>query len=127
MENPVDTGIIGTRVIRKNAISLASLLNESVELHHSINRSHLNLQNFQIITPKNGSNTSTMRYQLGRPPQKINFFRIIICRYEKSLCYIMINNDHNRSLFHRYLLLRDNGTVTIGTFMRIIVPYPIIQ
>ena len=30
-------------------------------------------------------------------------------------------------LFHRYLLLRDNGTVTIGTLMRIIAPHPIIQ
>ena len=39
----------------------------------------------------------------------------------------MINCDQNMRLFHRDLLLQDNGTFTIGTFMRIIVPHRIIQ
>ena len=50
-----------------------------------------------------------------------------MCRNEENIYYIMINYKHNRRLFHRYLLLRDNGTVTIGTLMRIIAPHPIIQ
>ena len=44
IKTPVDNGLIGTRVTSTNALSLASLLDESVELHHNINSSHLNLQ-----------------------------------------------------------------------------------
>ena len=39
----------------------------------------------------------------------------------------MINHEHNRRFLNIYLLLRDNGTVTISTFMRIIVLHPSIQ
>ena len=127
MENPVDTGLISTRVTRKNAISLTSLLDETIELHHNINRSHPNLQNLRIITPKNVRSTATMKYQRGGFSQYINFICIIMCRHEENICYIMINHDHNRQLFHRYLLMRDNGTVTISTFIRILAPHPIIQ
>ena len=123
----MDTGLIGTRVMEMNSISLTILLDETVELHHNINPYHLSLQFFRIITPKNGSNTATMKYQRGRFSQNITFIHIIMCRHGENISYIVINHNHNRSLFHRYLLLRDNGTVTIGTFMRIIVPYPIIQ
>ena len=44
MENPVYTGLIGTRSMKTNAISLTTLLDENVELYHNINRSHLNIQ-----------------------------------------------------------------------------------
>ena len=65
METPVDTGLIGTIFMRINTISLTSLFDETVELHYNINRSHSNLQNLQTITPKNGINTSNMKFQLG--------------------------------------------------------------
>ena len=53
MEVPVDTGLIGKIVTRTNSISPTSLLDETVELHHNNNHSHLNFQIFQIIAPKN--------------------------------------------------------------------------
>ena len=127
METPVDTGLIGTRVMRMNEISLAGLLNESVELHQNINRFHLNLQILIIITPKNGSNITTMKYQRRGSHQKINFIHIIMCRHEENLCYIMINHEHNRRLFPRDILLHNNGTVTIGNLMSIIAPHLIIK
>ena len=105
MENPVDTGLIGTRVMRTNAISLTSLLDETVELYHNINCSHPNLQILRIITPKNGSNTATMKYKRGGFPPNINSIRIIMCRQEENICCIMINHEHNSRLFHRDLLL----------------------
>ena len=120
-------GLIGTRIMRKNAILIASLLGESVEPHNNINISHLNLQKFLIIAPKNGSNTATMKYQRGGFPQNITFIRIVMCRREENICYIMINYEHKRRLSHRYLLLQNNGTVTIGTFMRILAPHLINQ
>ena len=44
-----------------------------------------------------------------------------------NIFYIMINHELNRMLFHRDSLLRDNETVTIRTFMRIIATHLIIQ
>ena len=61
-ETTVDTSLIGTRFMRTNAISPASLLDESVALHQNINRSHLNLQILRIVTPKNGCNTANTKY-----------------------------------------------------------------
>ena len=113
--------------MRTNAISLTSLLYETVELHHNINRTHPNIRILQIITPKNGINTATMKYQRGGFPPNITFIRIIMCRYEKSLCFIMINHEHNKRLFHKYLLLQGNGTVTIVNLMMILAPHRIIQ
>ena len=37
----------------------------------------------------------------------------------------MMTNEMNKRIFHRYLMLRDNGTTTIGSYMRILAPYPI--
>ena len=50
-----------------------------------------------------------------------------MCRHEENICYIRINHEHNRKLVDRNLLLRDNGTVNIGNFMRILGPHLIIQ
>ena len=103
MANPMDTALICTRVMRTNEISPTSLLDENVELNHNMNCSHLNIQILRIITPNNGSNTSTMKYQQGRFSQNITLIRIIMCRHEDNVYYIMINHEHNRRLFHRYL------------------------
>ena len=127
METPIDLGLIGTRVMRTNPITIEDLLDENVEFKHNINRTHLKLQILRIITPKAGSNTATTKYQRGGMSQKISFVRIILCRNEDKLCYIMINHEHNKRLFHRDLLLRDNGVVTIGSFMRLLAPHPITQ
>ena len=48
-------------------------------------------------------------------------------RNEENIYYIMMNNDNNRRLFHRDLVLRYNGMVTIVTFTRILAPHPIIK
>ena len=48
-------------------------------------------------------------------------------RHEENICYIVINCDHNRRLFHRDSSLQDNGTFTISTLMMILVPHPTFQ
>ena len=73
MENHVYTGLIGTRSMKTNAISLTTLLDENVELYHNINRSHLNIQ-FLTINPNNGSNTATMKYQRGGLSKRLLIF-----------------------------------------------------
>ena len=127
METPLGTGLIVTRVMRMNKKSLARLLYESIELHHNINHYHLNLQNLWTIIPKNGSNTTTMKYQWLGFYQNITFIRIIMCRHEENICCIMINYEHTSRLLYRDLLLQDNGVVTIRTFISILVPHTIIH
>ena len=76
MEAPVDNGLVGTRVMKINTIPLTILLDETFELHHNINRSHLNLQILQIITPNNGRNTAIMKPLLISIRQR-EFFYIV--------------------------------------------------
>lgn len=127
METPIDSTLVGTRAMGTHGLSLTDLLDDDIELRVNMNRSHLNVQILRIITPKPGSNSATTRYQRGGQSQKIVYVRIILCRHENKLCYIFINHEQNRRLFHRDLLLRDNGIVTIGTFMRLLAPHPVLQ
>ena len=125
IETPYDVTLVGKRVTMTTAISLQDLLNENVELNFRMNRCHLLVQILRIITPKAGNNIANTRYQRGNFQQKITFIRILLCRHENELCYIMMTNESNKRIFHRDLVLRDNGVVSIGTFMRILSPHPV--
>ena len=37
----------------------------------------------------------------------------------------MMSSDQNKRLFHRDLMLRDNGVITIGSYIRVLAPLPI--
>ena len=87
METSVNTGLIGTRVIRMSAISPTSILDGTVELHHRINCSHPKFQSLQMITQNNDSNNTTMKYQKGGYSQNITFFYIIMYRHEDFYIY----------------------------------------
>eukprot|EP00559_Dactyliosolen_fragilissimus_P002615 CAMPEP_0184868778 /NCGR_PEP_ID=MMETSP0580-20130426/31751_1 /TAXON_ID=1118495 /ORGANISM="Dactyliosolen fragilissimus" /LENGTH=333 /DNA_ID=CAMNT_0027369885 /DNA_START=200 /DNA_END=1198 /DNA_ORIENTATION=- len=107
-------------------ISVQDLMNENVETEMMLDDKHIVVQILRIITPQEGKNGNAMtRYQRSNNTKKITFSRILLCRNNRSLCYIMISNEKNRRLFHRDLLLRDNGTITIGSYLRIIAPLPV--
>ena len=126
MQSSIDQNLIGTRVMRTEEIKLKELLNENVEMEKSLNKTHVNLQILRIITPQAGNTGNAMtRYHGGNQQQRINFIRIILCRNDKDLCYIMMTSDMNKRLFHRDLMLRDNGTITIGSYLRLLAPHPI--
>ena len=126
MQSSIDQNLIGTRVMRTEEIKLKELLNENVEMEKSLNKTHVNLQILRIITPQAGNTGNAMtRYHRGNQQQRINFIRIILCRNDKDLCYIMMTSDMNKRLFHRDLMLRDNGTITIGSYLRLLAPHPI--
>ena len=107
-------------------VTIQDLLNEKVEEEMKLSRCHLTVQIMRIITPQGGqTGNAYTRYQRGAGQQKINFHRILLCRSKSTLCYLMITNDMNKRLFNRDILLRDNGTITVGTYMRVLAPYPI--
>lgn len=126
VQSPIDQNLINTRVMRTEEIRVKDLLNENVEMEMSLNKTHVNLQILRIITPQAGNTGNAMtRYQRGNQQQRINFIRIILCRNNNELCYIMMTSDTNKRLFHRDLMLRDNGTITIGSYIRLLAPHPI--
>ena len=60
----------------------------------------------------------------------MNFSRIFQCRVysalstseHKKIVYLMKSRSSNNQMFDRSLDFRDNGTITIGTFLRVIAP-----
>lgn len=126
IETPIDQSLIGKYVFNTREIKIQQLLNEEVESELNLGRMHLTIQLLRIITPQQGNTGNAFtRYQRGNAQQKINFIRIFLCRSHGRLCYIMMTNDMNKRIFHRDLMLRDNGTITIGSFFRLLAPYPI--
>ena len=90
-----------------------------------LSRCDLTVQIMRIITPQGGqTGNAYTRYQRGSGQQKINFHEILLCWARSTLCYLMITNDMNKRLFNWGILLWDNGTITFGTYMRILAPYP---
>jgi hypothetical protein len=123
---PIDHTLIGKYVLNTREISIQELLHEDVELDINLSRTHLVVQILRIITPQTGNTGNAYtRYQRGNQQQKLNFIRILLCRNGGRLCYLMMTNEMNKRIFHRDLMLRDNGTITIGSYMRILAPYPI--
>ena len=124
----IDKNLIGTRVMKTNEIKLNSLLNENIESIIDLEDTHLDVQILRIITPNDGkSGNAITRYQRNNQQKQLPYTRTLLCRTGPSLVYIMMSHDMNRRLYHRDLLLRDNGTITVGSFLRILGPHPIIR
>ena len=123
---PIDKSLIRSYVFRIREIMLRDLLNEDAEKIFNLFRMYLKVQILRIITPQaeNAGNAFT-RYQRGSQQQRVNFIRILLCRNKSKLCYLMITNDQNKRIFHRDLMLRENGNITVGSFFRVIAPYAV--
>ena len=126
IQAPVDRNLLGTRAMRTNEIKLTQLMNENIENEVNLGKTHMVVEILRIITPQTGNTGNAVtRFQRRQIEQRIMYVRILLCRNDSKLCYIMMNNESNKRIFHRDLLLRDNGTITCGTYMRLLAPYPV--
>lgn len=126
MHIPVNLNLIGSETMNTEKISVEDLMNENIETEMMLDDKHIMVQILRIITQQEGKNGNAMtRYQRSNNTKKITFSRILLCRNRRSLCYIMITHEKNRRLFHRNLLLQVNGTITIGSYLRIIALLPV--
>mmetsp|Transcript_16587 Transcript_16587/g.18921 ORF Transcript_16587/g.18921 Transcript_16587/m.18921 type:complete len:375 (+) Transcript_16587:144-1268(+) len=125
---PVDLDLINQPVMTNTTgISLARLSEPDIEFEMNMNRIHCDVQIMRIITPQPNQSAHT-RYRSTPGTQQVRFNRIILCRAvqeQSTLVYLMITNNTNYRLFHRDLILRDNGVICIGSFLRILCPFPI--
>ena len=127
LECPLDRNLLDKHIMDTLPVKIQELLQEDVETQLNLNRGHITVQILGIITPQGGpTGNAYTRFQRGNNgQQKINFIRILLCHSYGRPCYKMITNNLNRRLFSRDTMLRDNGTVTLGTYIRLLAPYPI--
>ena len=101
-------------------------INETIEDEINLNCAHLLVQVLRIITPQTGNSGNALsRYQKKPIEQKINCTKIYLCRNDEKLCYVMMNHELNKRIFHCDLLLRDNGKVACGPYLRLLAPYQV--
>ena len=119
---PFDRNLIGSAVMQTEEILIQDLLNEDVEFERNLSRTHLNVQILRILSPKGQAASALTRCQNRNNQQTLNHIRTFLCRNRDRLCCIMITSEANKRIFHRDLLPRDNGTITIGSCLRIVAP-----
>ena len=133
---PLDNELLNSRMIsRTNEVLIDDLIGDSV-YEMNLNRNYLDVQLVRIITPNRDQKAhiySIRRKQNNNSSSEVNFTRIFQCRIfsEKNksdhsrLIYLMEARNSNNVLLNRNLEYHDDGTITIGTFLRILAPQPI--
>jgi len=99
----------------------------------------IDVQILRILVQPRGANGSNYAYTYannrGRnnnrsQTSQVNYTRLILVRIMNKtesdrIAYIMEAKGTNQELWHRCIELRDNGTVTIGTVLRLMSPRPV--
>ena len=128
---PIDMNLINRRVMRTTEVTVTELMTDKVDETINMNRKHIDVQILRVITPQANQNATTRYQRTNQQNNNVRFTRFILCRVlsERSdlshLIYIRIHHDQNARLFHRNLVLRDNGVITIGSFLRILSPHQV--
>jgi hypothetical protein len=134
---PVDSTLNGSRMMtRMKEIGVDDLIGEKV-YSMNMNRNYIDVQLIRLITPVQKDHRVmiySVRKQNGsRNNQQVHFSRLLLCRLHPEsdhhnhsrLLYLMEANNSNNVLFERNLEYRDDGTMSVGCFFRILAPLPI--
>ena len=133
---PLDVSLRQSRLMRKmTEVNIDDLANDEAIFKMNLNRNYIDVQLVRVITPNKDqkANVYGIRRRNGGANQDVHFNRLFLCRIHSTrnleansrLLYLMEANGCNNMLFERNLELRDNGTISIGTFFRILAPLPI--
>ena len=117
-------------------VKLSDLANDDKIFDLNLNKIYLDVELLRIITPAADlkANIYQRRNKAGNSNgNQIPFHRIFLCRVHSSqnlsenskLLYLMESKGSNETLFDHDLQRRDNGTITIGSFFKIVAPLPI--
>ena len=131
---PLEDELLNSPIItRTREVSIDALRSDEV-YEMNMNRNYIDVQLLRIITPRSRDQKAYL-YSLrsgrrGGGSKDVNFTRIFQCRVystmntseHKRIIYLMESRNSNNNMFERNLDFRDNGTVTIGTFLRVIAP-----
>ena len=131
---PLEDELLNSPIItRTREVSIDALSSDEV-YEMNMNRNYIDVQLLRIITPRSRDQKAYL-YSLrsgrrGGGSKDVNFTRIFQCRVysaintseHKRIIYLMESRNSNNNMFERNLDFRDNGTVTIRTFLRVIAP-----
>lgn len=131
---PFDMNLFGSAVVtRLREVSISTLMQDDVQETNNMNRFYLDVQILRVITPS--PNQNAVVYNRGRRAntQQIGYNRIILCRVHSEsnsvdnsrLVYFMEARNVNDKLWNRNPEYRDDGTITVGTFIRVLAPIQI--
>ena len=133
---PLEDSLRNSTMIRNiREVSINALASDEI-YDMNLNRNYVDAQLIRIITSRQEQKAYLYSLRGGRnksSARETYFSRIFQCRIYSStnindhsnILYLMEARNSNKALFDRNLELRDNGTITIGTFVRIIAPQPI--
>ena len=130
---PLNTELrLSMMMTRTNFISVNELLSENVA---AIPRNtKMDLQLLRVIANSNTGSTLGPARVYGKnnrnQSSSINYSRLFLCRVVSAeegdvLVYLMESKNSNKNLWKRFPGYRDDGTITIGTMIRILSPEPI--
>ena len=136
---PFDSNLAGKNVFNPNfsfsPISLTKLENFDVEASSAklnLNLTFLDIQIMRIITANNDpANVYSRRGRVQNPTR--TFKRLILARCscykneeeQNRLVYLMEARNQNTQLWSNNIQYRDNGAISVGSYLRIPGPYPI--
>ena len=128
--NPIDNTLLNSRLMcRLSRTSIANLMDEGVKnVNSNFCLKFIEAQMIRIISPQNNSEASIFN-QLRNQGSTTNYTRILMFRQHgtdgSQDFYMMIARSLNTDLFNRNIEYRDNGVLTIGSYVRILAPMPI--
>lgn len=121
---------------RFREVGLPTLTLEDVLARTSISRTYIDAQILRIITPRRNQFANIM-YRLkkaqGNRAEDVSYSRIYLMRVfsdinsrqNSKLFYVLQSRTSNVEIWNRNPELRDNGTIAVGSFVRIPNPGPV--
>ena len=130
--DPIDPTLQNSRLMtRLVKTDIASLMAEGINnANSSFNLKFLEGQLLRIICPQRDSRASIFNRVRNRGTTT-NYSRILMFRQHahdnngNQIFYMMMARAQNTELFNRNIEFRDNGVLTIGSYMKILAPMPI--
>ena len=117
---------------RFNEISLATLESDTAS-EHRLNFKYIDVQIIRIITSNVAAANVYSRKRPNVNQNTLKFSRLILAKIHSTLLptentkliYLMEARNKNQGFWSKNVNLRDNGAVTIGSFVRIPSPLPV--
>ena len=129
--DPVDRTLQNSYLMsRLSKTNIANLMAEGINsTDSSFNLKFIEGQLMRIICPQRDSRASVYN-RIRNRGTTTNYSRILMFRQHDSddgnqIFYMMMARAQNTDLFNRNIEFRDNGVLTIGSYMRILAPMPI--
>ena len=117
---------------RLKRTQIATLMKEGIgQTCTNFNMTFLEAQVLRVICPGNDSRAAIFNRQRNRS-MTMNYSRLFLMRQHgpdesSTMFYVMMSRDQNNNMFNRNIAFRDNGVISIGSYIRILAPMPIIS